>query len=557
MRVIAKESVMSFKYFCTGLFLASLLALSPAYGVSATGSINPSTRYQVLEGFGASGAWYQNYITQGISQPTRNTVYDILFKDSGLDIYRVRNTHEYDNGYIDDTSQIVAAAKARNPNIKIMISSWSPPPRLKNSGSTAGGTLKKDPNDSNESPPNYYKYTAFAQWWADSITDFNNHGVRADYVNMQNEPDYNSTTQDTCKFDTTETSNYAGYNKAFQALYTKLNNDMPNHPKLLVPEAAGMTNFSGYVSVLTSTDKSNIYGWSHHLYNWGDGGSHDNPDGYISKMTTFAATYNDKPRMQTEFARLDSNTLTFTDAMNLAKLLHNSLVYEQVSAYLYWELYWASPKGLVTFPSWGTYAINPVYYAFKHYSAFTDPNWQRIDASTDSNNLRISAYISPDNNQMSIVIINTSTDTNVALDFNSLGNFEVTDGNIYRTNSSLTEKCSFVGAFDVNTLLLTVPKNSITTIALNGKLIPTNCQQVYEYGYILPADLTGDCYVNYEDLETIAFYWLNNNCGELDNCEGADFKPMDGDVNFVDFSKFAVQWRQCNDPCDANCTPNW
>ncbi len=50
-----------------------------------------------------------------------------------------------------------------------------------------------------------------------------------------------------------------------------------------------------------------------------------------------------KPLLQTEFSRgglIDQ----WTDAMNLAKLMHNALTVEEVSAYLYWELFWASAQ---------------------------------------------------------------------------------------------------------------------------------------------------------------------------------------------------------------------
>jgi len=83
-----------------------------------------------------------------------------------------------------------------------------------------------------------------------------------------------------------------------------------------------------------------------------------------------------------------------------------------------------------------------------------------------------------------------------------------------------------------------------------------NCADVQAGGDGLLSDLDGDCYVNYWDLETIAYYWLNTDCDEFDDCEGGDFEP-DGDVDFVDFSTFAPQWLQCNDPCDPDCIHNW
>jgi glucuronoarabinoxylan endo-1,4-beta-xylanase len=517
-------------------------------------SVDTTIRRQKIEGFGAAGAWSDGtLVSLGGSHPD---IYDTLFSQLGLDIYRVRNTHGYDAGYIDNTAQIVAAAKARNPKIKIMISSWSPPATLKSNGTTNnGGTLAKDYNDPNNVPYGYV-YQRFAQWWRDSLTDFSNHGINAEYVNMQNEPDFWAT-WDSCVFYNDETSDYAGYTQAFRALYNKLNT-MPNRPKLLAPEGASIYDTWYYINALDTTDKSNVYGYAHHLY--GGGGSADNPDGYISAMTWLAANYSDKPRLQTEFSRGDSNALTFTDAMNLALLMHNSLTVENASAYLYWELFWGAPKGLVSISS-TSYTINPVYYAFKHYSAFTDPNWQRLEASTDEPNnepnaLRISAYISPDNNQMSIVIINTSTGADIFLDFNSLGNFEVADGNVYRT--SIMENCALIGKFG-DTMPLSLPARSIATIALTGTLLPTSCQEVQNFGYRLPADLTGDCYVNFKDLLVMTEHWLETSPITVFPPEHSpDIHTDSGNiVNLLDFADLAAQWLTCNDPGGPGCISNW
>jgi hypothetical protein len=83
------------------------------------------------------------------------------------------------------------------------------------------------------------------------------------------------------------------------------------------------------------------------------------------------------------------------------------------------------------------------------------------------------------------------------------------------------------------------------------------CSKVLAAGYGLNSDFNGDCYVNYKDLKIIYDYWLNADCTEPDNCGGADFEPRDGVVDLFDFSDFAVQWMLCNNPDDANCSPNW
>lgn len=482
-----------------------------------TGMVDASTRHQVLEGFGAAGGWYQNYL---FDHPLKTTLYDILFNQLGLDIYRIRNTYQTDSGYLSQSALIVTQARAQTDRpLKTMLAAWSPPAELKSNNDVRGGiyglnaTLAK-----NES--GYYRYADYAQWWFDSLNAWTSEGVTADYVSMQNEPDYDASWE-SCRFDPTESSSIAGFDKAFAALADKIA-AMSNPPKLIAPDTSGFTGASGHTLanyLINLYDLSPLYGYCHHLYN--GGGDADNPDGFIPAMTTFATNFNDKPIFQTEFSKGDDVPLTFNDAMNLALLMHNSLAVEQAASYMYWELFWGAPsgisnKGLVGLSN-SDYAIHPVYYAFKHFSAFTDPNWQRIEALVvDQNALRITAYTNPDSNQMSIVIVNPSNNF-MTVDFNSLGGFDDISGGIYRTSE--TENCALVGQF-IKGRLLFIPERSITTIALTGTAGPVDpCPNP-------PAgDLNGDCMVDFSDfvlmadnysgdindLKDIADTWLN--CG--------------------------------------------
>ncbi len=444
---------------------------------SAAGSVNVHKVHQTLEGFGAAGAWYEGWLTR---HPLKSEIYDCLFKQLGLDIYRIRNTHGFDTGYIDRSAEIVrAAASSLGHPIKVMISSWSPPASLKSGGSTVGGTLKKGASGK-------YMYGEFADWWADSLADLSSRGVETEYVNIQNEPDYLAS-WDSCKFAPTETAEWAGYNLAFESVYQELHSRMSKMPKLLAPETCGFGGSRAYIDALV--DDSHAYGWAHHLY--GDG-SHNAPDNYILGMSGFATQYGDKPLLQTEFAKGESTPLTFTDAMNLAILMHNALTVEEVSAYLYWELFWVGPRGLVSLGNpWQanpSYTVNPTYYAFKQYSAWTDPGWRRVEASTDSAALRISAFASPDANELTFVVINVS-DIDVALSL-SLGDFLPGESSVYRTGP--TQNAAYVGTFDP-AQSLRLPKRTITTVHLTGTVSPVTIE-TFEEGRFgdLPWQFSGD-----------------------------------------------------------------
>jgi hypothetical protein len=170
------------------------LTVEPPAAV-ATGLVDVNIVYQELEGFGASGAWYEGWLT---AHPKRNEIYDVLFGRLGLDIYRLRNTYGISDSYIRESAKIVQAAEeSLGHPVKVMVSSWSPPAYLKSDSSTVGGTLKKDSSGN-------YMYDSFAQWWADSVFGFDDYGIDVNYVNIQNEPDYLAS-WDSCKFTPTET----------------------------------------------------------------------------------------------------------------------------------------------------------------------------------------------------------------------------------------------------------------------------------------------------------------------------------------------------------------
>ncbi|MHC4687800.1 MAG: carbohydrate binding domain-containing protein, partial [Planctomycetota bacterium] len=411
---------------------------------NAIGSVDVGTVYQELEGFGASGAFYSNWLT---AHPQKNEIYDILFGQLSLDIYRIRNTYGINTDYITRLAEIVAAAESSLGHpIKVMISSWSPPAYLKSNSSTSRGTLKKDAYGN-------YMYDEFARWWADSLVEYSNHGIIADYVNIQNEPDYLAD-WDTCKF-----------TPAFEAVYQEMNFRMADVPRLLAPESFGCSASSKFIDALI--EPNHVYGFAHHYY---ADGNYDDPDSFIPAMENFAAHYSDKPLFQTEYSCL-CDVAPFSVTLNLARHIHNSLVHEGVCSFFYWDLFWGEEGGLVTLdnPWQGSpgYTINPIYYAFKHYSAFTDPGWHRVEASTDSTGLRISAFKSDDNTELTIVIINVSEiDIDLLL---SLGGFSPDGSGVYRTSE--TEHTAYMGTFEQSQPLALGPE-TITTLSLTGSYSP-------------------------------------------------------------------------------------
>jgi len=104
----------------------------------------------------------------------------------------------------------------------------------------------------------------------------------------------------------------------------------------------------------------------------------------------------------------------------------------------------------------------PTFYTFKHFSAFIHAGWQRVETATDNSGLRISAFTSPDEKQLTVVIINTSPDIDIALDL-TLKDFVFSRGAIYR--SSETENCAYIGRYE-GQKPLKIKASSVITIAV-------------------------------------------------------------------------------------------
>jgi O-glycosyl hydrolase len=327
-------------------------------------------------------------------------------------------------------------------------------------------------------------------------------------------------------------------------------------PKMLAPESMGFGGSQAFITALINKGQiNNIYGFSHHLYS---DGSYTYPDGMISGMQNYANNYvpshGNKPVFQTEYGQ-SADPPTFNDAVLMAQHIYNCLHYERVTSYYQWTSFrngGYTTGGMINLLPGGGYIIRDLYWFFKAYAYFTDQGWYVINTSlggTGASNLRMIAFKSPDSNQRTIVILNKSTgNINLTL---TLNGFSLDNSEIYR--SSETEHWAYIGPFYEGGSLM-LPARSITTIHSTAF---SDCDDVLFAGYGLTSDLSGDCYVNYQDLKIISDNWLNTDCTAPDNCDGADFEPTDGSVNLLDLNRFAEQWLWCNEPADSDCTQNW
>ena len=408
--------------------------------LAATATVDTNEVHQTMEGFGAAVAWY---ITSLATHAEKGEIFDYLFYQLGLDILRLRNIYDRgEDGYFADYAEIVDSFYSKSTNSpKVYISSWSPPADMKSNGSTTdGGTL--DTNSSGE-----YVYDDFAQYWEDALYEFSSYGIDPDYISIQNEPSF-AASHETCELDPTENSTNAGYDQALDSVYNRLQYFV-SPPKILAPEVLGI-GYNLFQNYAAQFNHDHAYGYAYHLYHGGDGNV--NPDAFNSNLTTIANSYTGKPIFQTEY--------DYGGWFNTIWLMHNCLVHGNVSGYLYWRLCWGSgtEDAFITFNG-SAYTVHQIYWGFRQYSKAVHYGWKRVGASVSADSLKITAFIGPWNNNLSIIVLNVShSEDSVDLD---IPGFDISGANMIRTSDG--EENILVGYYDGSTVNL--PARSITTIS--------------------------------------------------------------------------------------------
>ncbi len=424
-------------------------------------SIDPTNVKQQMIGFGGALTWYSDWVTDNAKV---NDIADLMFSDLGIDIIRFKNwyypdnyptdktttsmTVEPSNAAWDATNTLYNLAMERNANIKVLLSSWGPPQSLKSNGLLAEGTLKKDNSG-------LFMYDDFAQYWSDVLDHV---PFTPDYISIQNEPTFVNSGWATCQWSNIETSSLPSYNTAFNKVYDKINN-RTKIPLMVGPESANIPTFVPFANDLASNANCGMYAF--HPY---DISSTTSASSIISSLQS-VGNFSTKPIIMTEF----SDNL---DWFNTALFIQNALQYANISGYIYWKLAWGPPSagtvdaGMISLASAGStsaYTVTPFYYLIKHFSKSIDIGYHRLETSSSNSSLITTAFVSPDNSKMTIVVVNNST-TQAKVYFDATG----------KTVSSMSANQSITGSTYYQSVTITsptksifLPAKSITTVVLS------------------------------------------------------------------------------------------
>ena len=449
-----------------GFTVSSLGNATKAASPPSSATIDTTRKFQTIEGLGGATAFYAGWIT---AHPYKNEIYSNAFAGLNLSMLRLGNWYRYQSSI--STFDSAAAEIVLNANrvlghpVPVYMSSWSPPALLKSNGQVGnGGTLITNRDGR-------FAYTNFAQYWYDSLQAYKSNGVTMTWISIQNEPDWVAS-YDSCIFhpteDTVGTNRYASYSKALDAVYQRLTN-MPSPPKLLAPEVVHVA-YNDLKNYAATMNPNSFYGVAHHLY--GDGGS--TGDSFLGNISSATNVFPGKPRFMTEYGDV-------ADMIECANLIHNSLVVEQVSGYNHWNLVWPGTNGGLIqienpFASQSTWTnapkgtptqshgwwYSPSYWSMKHFSYFIQPGFRRVNATDTDNNVRTSAFLSPDGLRLVVVLINTNRSVSSTMNFN-FGTFSVGKSSVYQT-ANTNYYFQPLGSVTNGQVL---PPRSLTTVVLD------------------------------------------------------------------------------------------
>ena len=456
---------MNRKIIATALAAASI-------ATAANITVDPTATAQKVIGFGAGAAYYQSWIT-AMSSSMQKDFYDTAFTGLNLSLLRIGNWKQEDTTSIAADVAIVKAGKQRRGNnLKIEMSSWSAPGRLKPSGNVNGkvnGQIIKSQNTlkaSNNDPYGKYVYSEFAHWWKTSLQAYEQMGIIPDYISLQNEPDMEAEYEETL-FEPSETSEVAGYKQALQAVRDSIST-LANPPKIIGPEPLGIgySNFEKYAKALN--DK-NLDGYAYHLYHAGDGNDNSgtnylNPENFRKAMTNIGKSYgsDSKPIIMTEFCTME-NAVREQDMLGLAHIMQVGFTSGKLNAYIAWELFWGEQNGqligVCPGNGWSSCTeeklyINPEYHAMRHYSKFVNPGWRVVNSAVDGSNVYAVAFRSADCDSITVVAINKGSAQNLNLSVNGYNPVSAVQSSENGSKSKTITASAIVDA----------PAKSITTV---------------------------------------------------------------------------------------------
>jgi autotransporter-associated beta strand protein len=349
-------------------------------------TLTPGTFHQQMYGIGGNFCQGEQGTLVGYNR------FDEMFGADGLNMsfIRLSTAHELaEPGFASfDANNVttIQQFRARQPNGRVMLTTWTPPESLKSTNSPYQGTLAKTAGGQ-------YRYADYAAWWTRALQFYQSNAVLPDYVSIQNECDFTPTPPSSgpiaaylagCYLNATETSTRAGYPQALAAVRSAFAAAGLGSMKMIGPDTTAIAG-DKVKNYLDNIPSGHIDAIAHHLY-------HDSPGSTgIADLTRLNTLYPYwvMPKFMTELNPHD----TYEDWdpaqpgwMQLAVTMHNVFTYERANTYMVWSSMFGFIDRFTGKPN------NANYYALGHFSRFVNANNWRVAATSNDPDIAVTHY---------------------------------------------------------------------------------------------------------------------------------------------------------------------
>ncbi len=381
-----------------------------AYAADTPVTVDFSTKFQTIDGFGASYTWYSDWLR---NNNRAEECYDWIFNDAGFNILRFRDLNHVGNEYqnaLDGYQSYYGYYKAaldRGIEPLVLVTSWGQYDRdlpwvafteLSENGFSYY-TLAKDKNGE-------YMYDELADFCVESVKLFFDAGIPVDYFSISNEielqerhTDENGKAREEAGFffGYDENDDHCCYWKAHIAVYEAFKEAFGEYaPKLLGAETmAGYEDLlHRYLDPIIEKCPESLETIGHHLY-----GTDLSPSNFRKISDQFSGDYK---LWETEWYN--------NNYFEHAEVMMDELINENISAYLYWNGVWVFDTGNCLIEIGGDGQNSDLqrlgnHYIMTHFSKYIKRGYQRIDV-TEELGSKVAAFLAPDESELVVTVMN-------------------------------------------------------------------------------------------------------------------------------------------------------
>lgn len=449
-------------------------ALATSQGLSAT--VDGSTTYQRIAGFGSSEAFLQAKFLMADPPPVQSEVLDLLYSarsGAGLTILRNQVGSTAGFGTIEPTAPVGPTAAPIYAPIgdddgqlwlattikqeygvdRLIADSWGAPPFMKTNGSdTHGGMLCGAPGTHCESGD---WREAYADYLVQYARDYAAVGLPLEFIDFENEANLAAPGYTSMVMTPRQTADFAPVLGAALA-----RSGLPT--RIQCCDTEGWNYAARYARALEASRPAarTVKTFSSHGYT-------------KAPASPLAGWY--EPAWETEWSTLDRWDPAWDDGtrasgLSWAENIYTGLAHADLGAFFYWwgtSQYGDDNESLVRVDG---SAVTPSarLWAFANYSRFVRPGAIRIGAATDDRRLDLTAFRNTDGT-VAVVALNTSTSpAKVTVSLSGAGLPRTGSVTPYLTDASADTAAQPAAKVSGGSFRMTLPERALVTYVLRA-----------------------------------------------------------------------------------------